>query len=298
MKGFILWSLIFASLLFYAQDPAAGGGPPSLILEVEGAACAVFYQDNAQNGTTLRAGLREQALSLARKRSIQAAVQYLRQRFPEKEARQSLISAYAAGKVRILYRKQGQWRTQDNGHQQPVLCYSETVRSEVVPSGALLRTLDQESGDERSKGPLSVAMWTRKNEYAQGEAIHLFLEGNKGFYGLVVYKDATGNLVQLLPNPYREDNYFEGGVVYEFPSGGDRFKLEVAPPFGSETLTLYAATAPLGDLQTSQAGSFYQVKTPVMDIEIEVRDVHSEGQDFVPVEFASAPVQIKTHGGK
>ena len=130
--------------------------------------------------------------------------------------------------------------------------------------------------------------------------MRLFIEGNKGFYGLIVYKDVSGDLLQLLPNAHREDNYFEGGVVYEFPSGGDRFKLEAAPPFGLETLTLYAATAPLGDLETSPAGSFYRVKTSSVEMEVQIRsmashDRHGDDGTFVPVEFASDPVKIRTH---
>ena len=53
-------------------------------------------------------------------------------------------------------------------------------------------------------------------------------------------------MVQILPNPYRNENYFQGGAVYEIPSGNDRFDLEISPPFGKENITVYASTSPLG----------------------------------------------------
>jgi hypothetical protein len=54
----------------------------------------------------------------------------------------------------------------------------------------------------------------------------------------------AGIRVQLLPNSYRAENYFNGGVVYEVPSGNDRFDLEVSPPFGKENIFVYASSSP------------------------------------------------------
>jgi len=77
----------------------------------------------------------------------------------------------------------------------------------------------------------------------------------------VLYRQADGSLVQILPNPYRRDNYFQGGVVYEIPSGPDRFELEVTPPFGEESFIIYAGTGELGSLELEEVGSVYKVKT-------------------------------------
>ena len=50
-----------------------------------------------------------------------------------------------------------------------------------------------------------------------------------------------GQYSAALPNPHRSDNYFNGGVVYEVPSGNDHFILEVSPPFGKGTILVYAS---------------------------------------------------------
>ena len=76
------------------------------------------------------------------------------------------------------------------------------------------------------------------------------MKGNKPFYVRVVYEDADGSILQLLPNPYRQDNYFNGGVVYEIPSGNDRFELEVSPPFGEENIVVYAPAGHIPSLAT------------------------------------------------
>jgi hypothetical protein len=291
----VVFSLVFASLT-RAEEP-----PPSLIVEVQGDACVDLEMASQGNETHAKSWIRERALRQARERAFKAATDYLLQRFPSDMAKERLVPAYKAGQVKILFRNEGQWSTQEDASGQTGLCYTEKVQAEVLPSDATLRALPKKSSTGKdSDTPLTVSLWTDKSEYAKGESMRLFIEGNKGFYGLIVYKDVSGDLLQLLPNAHREDNYFEGGVVYEFPTGGDRFKLEAAPPFGLETLTLYAATAPLGDLETSPAGSFYRVKTSSLEMEVQVRSMaspgrHSDDGTFVPVEFASDPVTIRTH---
>ncbi len=87
------------------------------------------------------------------------------------------------------------------------------------------------------------------------------MKGNKPFYARLLYRQTDGSLVQILPNPYRKENYFQGGVVYEVPSGPDNFELKVTPPFGEEHIILYASTQDLGDIELEVSGGVYTVKT-------------------------------------
>ena len=120
---------------------------------------------------------------------------------------------------------------------------------------------------------MTVQVWTGKKDYKQGEKIKVYIKGNKPFYAKILYKDVGGNIVQLLPNPFRGENYFNGGVIYELPSGNDRFDLEVSPPFGEEDIILYTSTAQLGDLHLEERGEVYQVKTETKNIGINTRGV-------------------------
>ena len=122
-------------------------------------------------------------------------------------------------------------------------------------------------------GPLNIRGWTDKKEYRRGKKIRIFLTGNKPFYVRVVYEDVTDSKIQLLPNPYRTDNYFNGETIYEIPSEKDKFELEVLPPFGKENIFVYAGTSELGDLELSSAGGVYLIKTRSSDIDTRIREV-------------------------
>jgi len=101
-----------------------------------------------------------------------------------------------------------------------------------------------------------------------------------------------------LPNPYRQDNYFQGGVTYAIPSGTDKFELEVNPPFGEEGIMIYASVSELGDLTLKQEGSVYAVKTKPRDIGIKTRSIKikdvSPGNAQQPAEFSEGAVIVKT----
>ncbi len=102
--------------------------------------------------------------------------------------------------------------------------------------------------------PLQVKVWTDKQSYREGEEINIFLQGNKDFYGKVVNITSDGTIIQLLPNPYRNLDFFKGGRTYRIPDTGDVFNLEVSPPYGEERLLVYASETQLGKVQLASAG--------------------------------------------
>ena len=94
------------------------------------------------------------------------------------------------------------------------------------------------------------------------------------------------------------DHYFNGGVIYEVPSGEDKFEIEVSPPFGQEVITVLASTTPLGEINLQPVGGLYQVKTSAKDIGDRTRGVKIkkkvEGQDVGAAEFYEGKVVILT----
>ena len=102
--------------------------------------------------------------------------------------------------------------------------------------------------------PLNVEIKTDKAVYKQGEKIRITLQGNKDFYGKIVYLTADGQTVQLLPNGHRSLDFFKGGRTYNVPEDSDGFSLDVAPPYGAERIMLYASESPLPAVKTRSLG--------------------------------------------
>ncbi|MDA3834581.1 MAG: DUF4384 domain-containing protein, partial [Spirochaetales bacterium] len=147
-----------------------------------------------------------------------------------------------------------------------------------------------------------VRLWTDKKEYERGDRMRIYIKGNKPFYASVIYKDAAGKMVQILPNPYRNENYFQGGVIYEIPSGNDRFDLEINPPFGEENISVYASTSRLGEIDLHSQGGVYFVKTKAKDIGAKTRGItltgKSTGKTGYASEFYENKAEVKTRSAK
>ncbi|WP_353683662.1 DUF4384 domain-containing protein [Thermodesulfovibrio sp. 3907-1M] len=272
----IILPVLFTSYLYGAQ---------STITESEGYAC--MSEDRTKRQTE------ETALQDAKRKAIEQVSTYIQVETQVKdfELQNDIIKAYANAKVRVID-SQAKW---DTGPPKVGDCYRIKIKAEVIPDEEAMKRLSQAKELDDPSAPLKVQLWTDKKEYHAGERIKIFLRGNKPFYARVVYRQADGSLVQILPNPYRKDNYFQGGVVYEIPSGPDRFELEVTPPFGEESIIVYASTGELGTVDLEPAGGVYKIRTKLDEIADKTRGVQiiEKGQSKA-TEFFEIKLNVQT----
>ena len=210
--------------------------------------------------------------------------------------KKDLVTAFAQAEVQVLNVVESQWDDPSTGD-----CYKIKIQAEVIPvTKAVARVASQAGFAEDPSAPLFVQLWASASELMEDQRLSIYLKANKPFFGRIVYTDAAGTKLQLLPNPYREDVYFQGGVVYEIPSGLDQFDLVVQAPFGQEKVSLYASTSPLGDLESTNLGPVLQVQTT--DIARKTRGIkvvsRPKNADLVPTpsvsEFAEASINLTT----
>jgi hypothetical protein len=283
----ILLSVIFiiVSLWIYPVAHAL----QSTITESEGYACMGNDKSRKQTET--------EALADAKRKAVDHASTYIRSETHVKDLQleKDLIDAYANATITIIQELDKSWYNDQMSGE----CFKIKIKAEVVPDDKAMASISKgsETSDDPNT-PLHVQLWTEKKEYKQSEKIKIYMKGNKPVYVRVLYKDVKGNILQLLPNPYRNDNYFNGGVIYEIPSGRDNFELEVNPPFGEESIIFYASPSQLGEISLSDAGGVYQVKTGMKDIGISTRGIkikEKSDDKVAPVsEFYEGKLSIKT----
>lgn len=283
MKNAFLALLLFICLsspLYAAQ---------STIMDVEGNAC--MGDDKSRKQTE------QAAMADAKRNAAERAVTYLRGETQVKDlaVEKDLITAYSHAAVKVIQEIEKAWYKDAAAGE----CYRTKIKAEVVPDEKSMKKAAQakDFADDPA-APLKVKLWTDKQEYKQGDKIKIYLKGNKPFHARILYKDTAGNLLQLLPNPYRSETYFNGGIIYEIPSGNDRFDLEVSPPFGQESISIYTSTAPLGDINLADQGDVYRVMTKSTDVSRLTRGVKvqekSGGRKDLPSEFSEEVLSIKT----
>ncbi len=265
----------------------------STITEAEGYAC--MGEDRSRRQT------QQAALEAAKRNAIEFASTYMTSETHIKdfELEKDLVSAYANATVKIIKELEKGWYKDVNAGD----CFRIKIKVEVIPDEKAMEKVSKgkDVADDPS-APLHVRLWTDKKEYERGDRMRIYIKGNKPFYASVIYKDAAGEMVQILPNPYRNENYFQGGTIYEIPSGNDRFDLEISPPFGEENITVYASTSPLGDIDLHSQGGVYFVKTKAKDVGARTRGVtltgKSTGKSGYASEFYEDKAEVKTRSAK
>jgi hypothetical protein len=255
----IFMSVIMMIICVASQIHAA----QSTLMNSEGYAC--MGEDKSRKQTE------EAAMADAKRKAIEDAVTYVSSatKVEDFTVVQDIVNAYAKASVKILDKK-GLWYKDERSGD----CYKVLIKAEIIPDEkAIMEAAVKRPIADNPLVPLQVTLWTDKKEYVLGDKMKIYLKGNKPFYARVLHRSAHGEYLQLLPNPYRVEHYFNGGVIYEIPSGNDRFELEVSPPLGVEQIVLYASTSPLGDISLKAEGSVYQVKMKEKDIGIKTRGV-------------------------
>ena len=276
--------VVFTVLFLFKPVQAA----QSTITVAEGNAC--MGDDKSRKQTE------EAALTDAKKKAVEYTSTYIKNETEVKNfvVEKDLLAAYANAEVKIIQELYKEWYKDPNSGD----CLKMKIKAEVIPDVKSMERLAQQSpaSADDPAAPLTVKVWTDKKSYKQGEKVRVYIKGNKPFYAKVLYKDASGELIQLLPNPYQTDNYYNGGTVYELPSGKDRFDLEVSPPFGEENIIVYGSTAPLGEIDIQIRGGVYQVTSKAKDVAARTRGiklVESDGKPR-PSEFSETSAAVKT----
>jgi hypothetical protein len=230
-------------------DPSPDDAKHSCIQEVSGYA-------NLSEDMTL-AQTRQAAVTNAKRLAVEMARTYIQSQTTVENfvLKQDLVTGSAEGAVTVLEIKD--YGVEDNSR------YHVWIKAEVVydlepaagPAPASGAAAGPGTDGMNPDAPLTVQIWTPQKVYQQGETITIYLKGNRNFYARIVDMTSAGEIIQLLPNDYRQNNYFEAGKVYQIPDEEDRFSLSVSPPFGQDRIVVYASEVPLGDVQTEAAGN-------------------------------------------
>jgi hypothetical protein len=261
----------------------------STIVEADGLSCMGYDKSRKQT--------EKEALASAKKKAVEYASTYIKSesRLKDFELEKDLVEAYSNATVKVIQELSRAWyRDASLGE-----CCQVKIKAEVIPDNEAMDRISKGKGQmDDPSAPLNVQLWTDKKQYKESDKIKIYIRGNKPFYARILHKGVNAELLQVLPNPYRPDHYFNGGVIYEVPSSQDRFEMEVTPPFGEDNVIIYASTCPLGEIELAPTGGVYKIKTESEKIGEISRGVSliekNPNQKTKSAEFSEAQVIFKT----
>jgi len=275
--------LLLGALLF--------GQTHSLIVTAEG--ISAMGNDKSRDKT------RQDALVQAKRAASEQAGTYIRSETTVNNfvTESDLLESFSGAEIKVLKTVKEEWFKDEMLGES----FRVVIEAEVIPAKMSGTEQNIAKLSDNPSAPLTVKVWCDKTDknYQSGELVKLYLKGNKPFYARILYKQTDGTLLQLLPNPHRGENYFNGGVIYELPAGTDQYSLEVAAPFGSENIIIYASTAETGSGTIENSDAVYTVKDNLEQSGIKTRGIKIKtGKDTgiksSPAEFYETGLEIKT----
>lgn len=87
------------------------------------------------------------------------------------------------------------------------------------------------------------------NHFQEGDRLSFLISLNRDAYITVIYKNAKGEIIQLLPNRNQQKTFYKSGLFLSIPDAGSAFSFKIQAPFGRETLWVFASDLPLPELK-------------------------------------------------
>jgi hypothetical protein len=212
--------------------------------------------------------IRLEAFANARRQALENAESHIKSqtKVENYQLQYDLIESGAEGMVKVLEQKD--FGIENNSR------YHVWIKAEVTYVLKPPTEPAKQKALMSPTAPLTVKVWTDKKSYNNNEFITIYMEGNRDFYARIVNISSNGKVIQLLPNAYRQTHQFRGGQRYQIPGPGDRFSLQVSPPYGQERIVVYASETPMGDIpMKSLGGGLKEYQGSNEDLAFRVRSI-------------------------
>lgn len=154
------------------------------------------------------------------------------------------------------------------------------------------------TGSVAAAEPLHVSITTHlgdRQEFQEGDRIQFLLDLNRDAYILLIYQDALGALTQMIPNTTDRSGFFKAARYLSIPDTRTPFEFVVGPPFGTETVWVYASNQPFPELEGAILDNGLKRLTQSHDSLVAALLSFTRKKDS---HYVAASVQLSTHSSK
>ena len=136
---------------------------------------------------------------------------------------------------------------------QPIFkVYSACSLKAVAAALLILLIINFSHADTAIDNTIGIEVTTHlgdKQTFQKGDVISFLISLDRDAYVLMIYEDAEHNLLQIIPNRYRQSNRYDTGLFISVPNRDEPFEFVVSPPFGKETVWVFASEQSFAELQ-------------------------------------------------
>lgn len=127
-----------------------------------------------------------------------------------------------------------------------------------------------------------------QQNFRKDDIISFLLTLERDAYITAIYVDAENNQLQILPSPVHQDNYYKAGLFIPLPPQNASYQFKVQPPYGNETLWIFASDK--GDIQLNGK----QLANGLVSISQAIPDIRARIKSQSVRYYDEASLSIKT----
>lgn len=105
---------------------------------------------------------------------------------------------------------------------------------------------------EKILQPIGIQATTHLGDhqsFRKNDTVSFLLSLERDAYITAIYIDADNNLYQVIPNAIHNDNYYKANLFIPVPPQNAAYKFKISPPYGDETLWIFASDTNVVQLQ-------------------------------------------------
>jgi len=118
----------------------------------------------------------------------------------------------------------------------------------IILSGILVITSWSVQAEKKQKKaslqPINIEITTHLGDqqiFLENDVVSFLLTHDKDAYITVIYRDASNNLYQVIPNHLHPENHYKAGLFISIPPQDATYRFKIVPPFGKEILWVFAS---------------------------------------------------------
>jgi hypothetical protein len=106
--------------------------------------------------------------------------------------------------------------------------------------------------DTNKYADFNVKVWMGRKEYRIGDPATINVQTNKDCFVTLLNVRSNGEIWELFPNNYNQNNFIKANVRCTIPSNNDNFRMAIIEPPGQDYIKAIATSIPITREQISQ----------------------------------------------
>lgn len=119
------------------------------------------------------------------------------------------------------------------------------VETGKIVSSRSISVLGWNIADTDKHADFNVKVWTDRKEYRIGEPLVINVLTNKDCFLTLLNIRSNGEIWELFPNSYNQNNFIKGNTSHTVPASNDAFQLAIVEPPGQDYIKAIATSMPI-----------------------------------------------------